>query len=70
MLAGGVNALVGEAVVEEALAAGVSAGIILRVPLRPTLVPPGARRFAIACIMGSVSSPTFEAVAGARELVC
>jgi hypothetical protein len=38
-----------------------SGAVTLRVPLRPT-VAPAVRRFAIACTMGSDSSPTFVAV--------
>ena len=70
MLVGGMSALEGEADVEETSpVACVSMGVILRVPLRPTLAPAGARRFASAWTMGSDSSPTFEGVAGPRELV-
>ena len=36
-------------------------GVTLRVTLRPTLVPAAVRKLAIACTIGSVSSPTFEA---------
>jgi hypothetical protein len=46
---------------ERPLAPEGSGAVTLRVPLRP-IVAPAVRRFAIACTMGSDSSPTFVAV--------
>ena len=49
--------------------AEASGGGTLRVALRPTVAPAPLRKLAIACTMGSVSSPTFEEPVG-RELPC
>ena len=62
---GGASAFVGE-VEEDPPGGPEGSGLILRVTLRPTLA---VRRLAIACTIGSVSSPTFAAAEPARELL-
>ena len=59
----------GGEVEEDPPVAPEGSGVILRVALRPTPASAAVRKLAIARIIGSVSSPTFEAADPPRELL-